>query len=67
MDVAEVLLTEHMSAEQLNDYYRRTYHGPKGRVAATGKPEERPDPAGFDVESQADSFAAFAKMAAGFE
>nr|WP_280187045.1 MULTISPECIES: hypothetical protein [Nocardia] len=67
MDVAEVLLTEHMTQQQLNDYYRRTYHGPKGRVAATGKPEERPDPAGFDVESQADSFAAFAKAVGGLE
>ncbi|MEU1550187.1 hypothetical protein [Nocardia sp. NPDC005745] len=65
--MAEVLITEHMTQEQLDAYYRRTYHGPSARVAATGKPEERPDPAGFDVESQRDSFAAFAKAVGGLE
>lgn len=67
LDVAEVILTEHMTQQQLDDYYRRTYHPRPATRDATGRPEERPDPAGFEVEEQQDSFAAFAKMASGFE
>ncbi|MDE1675136.1 hypothetical protein PWJ90_36645 [Nocardia gipuzkoensis] len=66
MDVTEVLLTEHMTPEKLDAFYRKLY-GPQPGTVRTVDVEATPDPPGFEVEEQQDSFAAFAKMAAGFE
>nr|WP_280499006.1 hypothetical protein [Nocardia cyriacigeorgica] len=66
LDVAEVLMTESMSKDEIESFYRRVYR-PDRPVVSRSAPEEAPDPAGFDVESQRESFSAFAKMARGFE
>lgn len=68
LDVAEVLMTESMSKDELEAWWRKAYRQSRPAITPSGTaPEERPDPPGFDVEDQQVSFAAFQKMAAGFE
>lgn len=67
LDVAEVVLTENMDSKQLDAHNRKYYHAPLVRAVGSGKPEDRPDPAGFEVEDQQDSFSAFQKFAGGLE
>lgn len=60
LDVVEVLLTENMTADERDSYYRRTYV--ETRVVATD-----PVPAGFSVADQQNAFKAFAAFAGGVE
>lgn len=69
LDVAEVLITEHMTAEQLSQYYRDTYPPARGdwaRPGAVGDDGEvLTPPPGFDAEDEMAAFDAFSKMAGG--
>lgn len=68
LDVTEILITEHMSPEKLEDFNRKLYRPEPGTTRRAGTdPEATPDPVGFEVDEQQDSFAAFAKLASGLE
>ncbi|MFR9773018.1 hypothetical protein [Nocardia sp. SC052] len=59
LSVVEVMFTEHMTAEELDEFNRRVYHDtPTVRA-------DDPEPPGFSVAEQREGFAAFTAFAGG--
>jgi hypothetical protein len=68
LDVVEVIITEHMSPEQLDTYYERTYsYTTPDRVRNAEPGPDTAVPPEFSVAEQRSSFSNFARLAGGLE